>query len=280
MAVVGLATVAVGTAGSLIVFSAGQHLAGTAAPAPVTTGGPPVALRTVALVVVNPSDQHGAVGTPVHLHITLSGAFGAQAFRASGLPAGLAIDAVTGDISGTPAAAGTTSVTVTATDAGGGSGKVVFAWSIDPATVSLTTPGDQHTPVGTAVSLTLGAHASDQGPLTYQASPLPAGLSIDTSTGSISGSPTATGTWTVAVAATSASGATATATFHWTVSPRPVHGPPPPTRPVTTTPKAPPPERSQPGPPPGAGNQPAPGCSGDPNPWDWECWPGSGGDGW
>ncbi|QUQ64196.1 Ig domain-containing protein [Kutzneria sp. CA-103260] len=262
-----LAAVAAGTAGSLVVFSAGQQAAGIAEPEPVITGGgPSTTPRTTALTIAEPNDQHGSVGTPVHLHIALSGAFGAQTFHTTGLPTGLTIDTFTGDISGTPTTAGTTRVTVTATDAGGNSGETGFNWTIAPVTISLTTPDDQHTSVGDAVSLALNAHASDQGPLTYQASPLPTGLSIAPSTGRISGSPAAPGTWTVTITIIRATAAAATVSFHWTVSPPVVRGSAPPEGPDTTSP-APPPGSADPQP--GTGNQP--GCADDTYPWDWDC---------
>jgi len=261
--VLSLAVVVAATTGSLIGLSAGQRVDGTAEAA--TGGRPTAALRSVALVVDNPSDQHSTVGTPVRLHIAVSGAFGVQALRAVGLPAGTAIDPITGVISGSPTDAGTTRVTVTATDADGDFGTTSFTWSVDaPVTVSLVRPNDQHGMVGTIVHLALSAHASDQATITYQASPLPAGLSIDTATGHISGSPTSPGTWTVTVTATSAS-ATTTATFHWSVGPRPVHSSTP------STPQAPPTTRSRPFPPPSTGNHP-PGCPGDHDPWGWDGW--------
>jgi O-glycosyl hydrolase len=86
-------------------------------------------------------------------------------------------------------------------------------------TVTVTNPGNQTGTVGTAESVQI--HAADSGTgqtLTYGATGLPAGLSINSSTGLISGTPTAAATFTVTVTATDGTGASGSATFTWTIS--------------------------------------------------------------
>ena len=51
-------------------------------------------------------------------------------YSAAGLPPGLSISSSTGLISGTPTTAGTSTVTVTATDGTGASGSATFTWTI------------------------------------------------------------------------------------------------------------------------------------------------------
>ncbi|MDQ0791049.1 M4 family metallopeptidase [Streptomyces sp. B3I8] len=85
--------------------------------------------------------------------------------------------------------------------------------------VTVTNPGSQSSTVGTAVSLHISASSSNSGSLSYAASGLPAGLSINSSTGVISGTPTAAGTSNTTVTVTDSTGATGTAGFTWTVSP-------------------------------------------------------------
>ncbi|MGW5492196.1 M4 family metallopeptidase [Streptomyces olivaceoviridis] len=84
--------------------------------------------------------------------------------------------------------------------------------------VTVTNPGSQSATVGTAVNLQIQASSTNSGALTYSASGLPAGLSINSSTGLISGTPTTAGTSSTTVTVTDSTGATGTATFGWTVS--------------------------------------------------------------
>ncbi len=86
-------------------------------------------------------------------------------------------------------------------------------------TVTVTGPGNQSSTVGTAASLQIKASDSGSGQtLSYSATGLPAGLSINSSTGLISGTPTAAGTSNVTVTARDGTGATGSTSFTWTVS--------------------------------------------------------------
>ncbi|PZS19849.1 MAG: hypothetical protein DLM57_03120 [Pseudonocardiales bacterium] len=86
-------------------------------------------------------------------------------------------------------------------------------------TVTVTNPGSKTGTVGTATSLQISATDSGTGTtLTYSATGLPTGLSINASTGLISGTPSAAGSFSVTAKATDNTGASGTATFTWTIS--------------------------------------------------------------
>ncbi|MFB7501332.1 M4 family metallopeptidase [Streptomyces sp. NPDC056161] len=84
--------------------------------------------------------------------------------------------------------------------------------------VSVTNPGSQSSTVGTAVNLQISASSTNGGALTYSATGLPAGLSINGSTGLISGTPTTAGSNSTTVTVKDSTGATGTASFTWTVN--------------------------------------------------------------
>ena len=87
--------------------------------------------------VTNPGNQSGSLGTAVSLQIQAIDASGENlTYSAVGLPSGLSISSSTGLISGTPAAAGSSTVTVMATDASGASASAVFTWTIARATTT------------------------------------------------------------------------------------------------------------------------------------------------
>jgi hypothetical protein len=101
-------------------------------------------------------------------------------------------------------------VTAFSSAAGGGGGN----------TVTVTSPGNQSGTVGQAVSLQVHATDSASGQtLTYSATGLPAGLSINAATGLISGTPTTAVTASVQVTVKDTTGATGSASFSWTIAP-------------------------------------------------------------
>jgi hypothetical protein len=173
--------------------------------------------------LVNPGDQSNLDGDAVSLPLTADSAGGTLSYSATGLPPGLAIDAGSGTISGTVGTTADTgspyTVTVTASDSTHPSNQT-FAWSV--ARLSLDSPGDQVGREGVAVSLPVPA-TDNAGSPSYSATGLPPGLSINTSTGTISGTPAVgdatAGPYQVTVTATD-SGSSASQSFPWTVAPR------------------------------------------------------------
>jgi hypothetical protein len=99
-----------------------------------------------------------------------------------------------------------------------GSFKFPSCGSTTGNTVTVTNPGNQSSTLGSAVSLQI--HATDSGgaTLTYSASGLPPGLSINATSGLISGTPTTAGSYSPTVTATDTTGASGSASFTWTVT--------------------------------------------------------------
>ena len=177
------------------------------------TGTAVLVLNVVGTPAINsPLTATGFVGTPFNYQISATN--NPTSYNASPLPAGLSVNTSTGLISGTPTAGGTFNVTLSATNADG-TGTAVLALTIvapPVITSALTASGA----AGTSFSYQITA---TNNPTSYNASPLPAGLSINTSTGLISGAPTATGTFSISISATNAAG-TGTATLVLTILPR------------------------------------------------------------
>ena len=92
------------------------------------------------VTVTNPGNQTGTVGTAVSLRISASDSASGQTltYSATGLPAGLSINASTGLITGTPTTAGSNNVTVTAKDTTGATGSASFTWTINPSSSGCT----------------------------------------------------------------------------------------------------------------------------------------------
>ncbi|MFI7341030.1 putative Ig domain-containing protein [Streptomyces sp. NPDC050085] len=82
------------------------------------------------LALTDPGTQTVYIGKAVSLALRATGGTGARTFSATGLPAGLAIDASSGVISGTPRTWGLANSRITVTDAAGKSASVQVTWSV------------------------------------------------------------------------------------------------------------------------------------------------------
>lgn len=120
-------------------------------------------------------------------------------YGASGLPAGLSINTTTGVISGTPTTPGSYTVGLTASNAtGDGTATLTINVQANPnapvITSNLIATGQIETPFSYQI-------VASNSPTSYTAANLPAGLSINTSTGLITGTPTAGGTFNATITA-------------------------------------------------------------------------------
>jgi|GEM_PF-749331 len=180
--------------------------------------------------LTNPGNQTSAEGANVSLQLSGSSPLGyALTYDAVGLPLGLSINQSTGLISGTvdysdaEAFGGSYSVTAIAADGHGGSASQTSTWTITNVdrAPTITNPGNQSSAQGDAVSLQVSASDPDGDALSYLATGLPAGLSIDSSSGLISGNVdlAAMGSSPYAVTVVVSDGTlSASQTFAWTVT--------------------------------------------------------------
>jgi hypothetical protein len=172
-----------------------------------------VLLRIVPSVTFSPSTVVvGKVATTVTP--TTTGTITSCAIT-PGLPAGLTISATTCVISGTPTAGQTpTNYSITPTGPGGAGTAFVLNLMVQNLPTSLIyTPDsaasfEQNTPISKLTPF-LGDTATAPATYAVTSGTLPAGLSIDANTGSISGTPTSVSSGTVTIQATNASGSIA-----------------------------------------------------------------------
>ncbi len=140
---------------------------------------------------------------------------------APALPAGLSFNTSTGAITGTPTAtSGATTYTVTVTDANSAAATNTFSLSVNSSVTATQAVASKILTANQAISFTPVTGSGGTAPRTFSVAPtLPAGLSLDTSTGAITGTPTATsGATTYTVTVTDANSATASNTFSLTVN--------------------------------------------------------------
>ena len=186
-------------------------------PALTATASLSVKVSAPALTLAGGALAAGRVGVAYSATVTASGGTGTKSYKATGLPGGLAMG-TTGTISGTPTAAGTSTVTVTVTDTASPAQKATGTYTITVNPPALTLAGGALAAgrVGVAYSATVTA-SGGTGTKSYKATGLPGGLAMGT-TGTISGTPTAAGTSTVTVTVTDSASRTATGTYTITVN--------------------------------------------------------------
>jgi sugar lactone lactonase YvrE len=137
---------------------------------------------------------------------------------AGALPAGTNLNTTTGTVSGTPTTAGAFNYTILVTDANGGTASNVISGTIAAAVTIVATPSAT-TKVAINYSQTNVA-SNGTTPYTYSlaSGALPAGTTLSTTTGTVSGSPTTVQNFTYTIQVTDSVGSTATATTTGSIS--------------------------------------------------------------
>jgi hypothetical protein len=140
------------------------------------------------------------------------------AINSGALPTGTALDPSTGAITGAPTVAGLYNFTVRITDSTTATALQALSITVQPA-LSVSTSSLSTAQVGMPYAETLAA-SGGVAPYSWLVTvgPLPAGLTLNASTGAISGTPTAAGTTPLTVQVTDSLSQTATKALSLTVS--------------------------------------------------------------
>ena len=207
---------------------------------PTTTGTTPFTLRVTdadgqqatqseSMAIVNvPSFTslplgNGEVGVSYTAAPVATGGTGSYTWSVSSgtLPAGLTLNTTTGAVTGTPTTAGSASFTLKVTDSRGGftTQAQSFTVNADPAITSSTLSGGEVGEPYATTPTTTGGTA----PFVWSVSSgtLPAGLTLNTATGAVTGTPTASGPFSFTLKVTDTDGKFATQAEAFTVTAAP-----------------------------------------------------------
>lgn len=159
-------------------------------------------------VVTAGQSASGNVGTAFNYALLASENPTAFSLASGTLPPGLSLNTSTGALSGTPTQVGVFTPSFTAANAGGTSAAVAVTITINPPVPAITAAQTTSGIVGTAFNYTVLASNS---PTAYAlaSGALPAGVTLNTSTGLLSGTPSQAGTFTPSFTATNAGGTSA-----------------------------------------------------------------------
>ena len=142
-------------------------------------------------IIASSTSATGRTGQPFTFQVVTTGGSPASRVIAGGLPPGLSIDSVTGLISGTPTAEGSSAVTLTVTDGNLTTTSVLqLTFTADPAIPVIVSSSTASVTPGQSFNYTISAPAiADPSDVTIYTliGTLPQGLTFDSQTGTISG---------------------------------------------------------------------------------------------
>jgi formylglycine-generating enzyme required for sulfatase activity len=207
--------------------SAGSYTVALAATNPYGTGSAMLQLEIAPALVIAPaitsnSSASARVGDSFTYTITASG--NPSSFGASGLPSGLQVNTATGTITGTPTQAGIHAVSLSATNAGG-TGTRILTLTVAPPLLPFPEITSQTSVEGISGAAFLYRIEATNNPTSYGSTELPSGLSLNSSTGVISGRLPSPRVYTITLLATNARGTTSK-TLTLTVKGAAISGPP------------------------------------------------------
>jgi len=151
-----------------------------------------------------PSGTAGVVYGPVQFAQTGGVGTITWSVTSNNLPAGLTLNSSTGQLSGTPTVTANANVTVRATDSNGCFSSVTVVLQINCPSINVTPSTVSAGTVGIAYSPVQFSQTGGVGTITWSvtSSNLPAGLTLNSSTGQLSGTPTVTASINLTVRAT------------------------------------------------------------------------------
>jgi hypothetical protein len=189
-----------GTTGAVGLYKGNLHFAlnSTSNPYPYQITVDPAAGSPT---ITSSGSATGTVGTP--FAFTIAATNGPTSFNYAQLPPGLTASGA--QISGTPTTAGLFFTSISANNGNGQGAIVVFMFTISAAgpLPSLTSPAFLTTAQGAAMSYSITATNS---PTSFTATGLPSGLTLNSSTGVISGTPSAAQVATITLTASNSYG--------------------------------------------------------------------------
>lgn len=191
--------------------------------------GAPAELDVTGVVNAAPTWRDVALATP-RVGVAYSDGIAADGTPAPGysvtagtLPPGLALNPLTGALTGTPTEYGTFTFTVTADNGVGTAAAQEFTLEVVQSPTTVRTPALPALRTGTAFSVDLSSAVSSSPAPTYRvtAGELPAGVTLDPVTGRLSGTPTAAGRYAFTITVDNGTGEVVTFDFEGVVAAAP-----------------------------------------------------------